>query len=76
MSYSTQQVIEMVTEDLDLGAEVICNGSDNEFGVDSEDDDEERGDKYQETEEHKDVGITENDRYKQLLLVMSNTVYN
>ena len=68
MSYSTQQVIEMATQDLDLGAEVICNGSDDEFGVDSEDDDEERGDEYQETEEHNDVGITENDRYKQLLL--------
>ena len=55
MSYSTQQVIQMVTEDLDLGAEVICNGSDDEFGVDSEDE-------YQETEEHNDVRITENDR--------------
>ena len=60
MSYSTQQVVQMVTEDLDLGAEVICNGSDDEFGVDSEDE-------YQETEEHNDVRITENDRYKQLL---------
>ena len=40
MSFTTKQVVDMIIEeDWDLGAEVICEGSNDDFDLDDEDDD-------------------------------------
>ena len=41
MNFTAENIIEMIENDWDVGAEVICDGSDDEFDF-SEDEDTER----------------------------------
>ena len=60
MNFSAQDVITMVTEDWNLGAEVICNGSDDEFDADDKELDEELNE-YENDTAIEELNTDEND---------------